>query len=88
MALLKNKSDTVWGGCVHETPAQVEKRWVQFKALPPRSDGGLCECCGGPALIGESRQHVISWLNHEGNHESSMVEIAQEPTFCSRCKEG
>ena len=78
----------VWGGCSHQISAQVQKRWAQFKAMPPRADGGICECCGGPALIGEIRETVISWLDNEGNHESSLVEIAQEPIICSRCKEG
>ena len=81
-------AEKVWGGCSHQDPTLVEKRWAQYRAMPRvRTDVGICECCGGPALLGEIRETVISWLNDEGNHESSMVEIAQE-VECSHCKEG
>jgi hypothetical protein len=64
----------------------VKARWEQYYKMPTRNDVGLCECCGGTALITAHREIITGWLNESGDHESGMIEIADK-VLCSRCEE-
>ena len=77
------KSET-YGGCTHVTPSIVEARWAKFNTMPARSDVGICEHCGGPALIKGYTEFVIAFLNENDEQESQVLEFAKK-VLCTRC---